>query len=54
MKRYDWVVFKLLSLCDWGFDRETCVGTHKGRKVRLNCHGHVDIGDGYFDRWAAS
>jgi len=53
MKNYDWVLYELMVLCD-SFEKEYYVGEHRGRKVRLNCNGTVDIGDDNFDRWANS
>lgn len=48
------LMYLLQDLCDGGFDKECYVGVHQGRKVRLNRHGNVDIGDTDFDRWANS
>jgi len=53
MKKHDWVLYELVVLCD-SFEKEYYVGKHKGRQVRLNCNGVVDIGDNNFDRWANS
>lgn len=53
MKQHDWILYELMALCDY-FEKEYYVGEHKGRQVRLNCNGVVDIGDNNFDRWANS
>lgn len=54
MPKNDWLLYALADLCDGGFEKEYYVGVHKGRNVRLNCNGNVDIGDDDFDRWANS
>jgi len=50
----DNIAYELMGFSD--YEKEYYVGTYKGRRIRLNCNGQIDIGEDNktFDRWANS